>query len=258
MSKATIGEIKGELFGEHDVSEERLVELRNDTRKGVQSLLKAWNKEKEAERKQRERFEEMSVFEKSLRERGLRYYCGTDEVGRGTICGPVVASAVMLPEEFYLPGLDDSKKLSEKKREVYFDYIKRNALSIGVGIASSTEIDEMNIYQASKVAMKRAVEDLDKQPEYLLVDAMEIPLPIKQESIIKGDSKSISIAAASIVAKVVRDRMMKDLGEEYPQYGFERHMGYGTSEHIAAIDKYGVIREHRQSFAPVRERMGFI
>ncbi len=175
------------------------------------------------------------------------------KISRGPLAGPVVCAAVILGENFFLPGLNDSKALSEKKREQLYEYIMDHALSVGIGSASATEIDELNIYQATKLAMTRAVKQLEISPEYLLIDAMELPLSIPQTSIIKGDAKSISIAASSIIAKVTRDRYMKELGEKYPQYGFESHMGYGTSQHIQAIEKYGVIEEHRRSFAPVKD-----
>lgn len=235
------------------LSDSILNEIKNDERKGVQQLYKKWMKEQENLQKQKEKFTEMSAYEKELRFQNIQMIAGVDEVGRGPLAGPVVAAAVILGPDFYLPGLNDSKAVSEKKREIFYQYIMENAVSVGIGSASAAEIDELNIYQATKLAMTRAVGKLTVSPEYLLIDAMEIPLSIPQKSIIKGDAKSVSIAASSIIAKVTRDRYMTELGRKYPQYGFESHMGYGTAYHIESIGKFDIIDEHRRSFAPVKE-----
>ncbi len=250
----TIKEIE-EIFrnSEEVFGEEFLDEVKSDKRKGVQLLYSKWLRRKEEEKKLKDKFEQMSVFENELRYQNIHRIAGVDEVGRGPLAGPVVCAAVILGENFFLPGINDSKALSEKRRDQFYEYIMEHAQSVGVGSASAKEIDEINIYQATKLAMTRAIKKLDVSPEYLLSDAMELPLPIPQKSIIKGDAKSISIAASSIVAKVTRDRYMKELGEKYPQYGFESHMGYGTSQHLQTIERYGVIDEHRRSFAPVKE-----
>ncbi|HHW38863.1 MAG TPA: ribonuclease HII [Bacillales bacterium] len=250
----TIKEIE-EIFrnGEDLLGEKFLAEVKSDQRKGVQLLYSKWLKNKEEERKLKDKFEQMSIYENELRCQHINRIAGVDEVGRGPLAGPVVCAAVILGENFYLPGINDSKAISEKKREQFYEYIMKNARSVGIGSASANEIDELNIYQATKLAMTRAIQQLEIPPEYLLIDAMKLPLSIPQKSIIKGDAKSISIAAGSIVAKVTRDRYMKELGEKYPQYGFESHRGYGTSQHLQAIEKYGVIEEHRRSFAPVKD-----
>lgn len=251
----TIKEIEEIFRNKRDdfLDEEFLAEVKSDKRKGVQLLYSKWLKNKTEEKKLKDKFEQMSIYENGLAYQNIQRIAGVDEVGRGPLAGPVVCAAVILGENFFLPGLNDSKALSEKKREQLYEYIMDHALSVGIGSASATEIDELNIYQATKLAMTRAVKQLEISPEYLLIDAMELPLSIPQTSIIKGDAKSISIAASSIIAKVTRDRYMKELGEKYPQYGFESHMGYGTSQHIQAIEKYGVIEEHRRSFAPVKD-----
>ncbi|WLR44261.1 ribonuclease HII [Bacillus carboniphilus] len=229
-----------------------LNECKQDKRKGVQKLVENWWKRYEHERALKETFNEMMQYEKSLWENGIHYIAGIDEVGRGPLAGPVVAAAVILPVDFYLPGLTDSKKLSHQKREEFYSIIKEEAISCSVGIVSAKEIDAWNIYEATKKAMIKAINGLEKSPEHLLIDAMKIDVPIKQTSIIKGDQKSISIAASSVIAKVTRDNYMKDLGSKYPNYFFEKHMGYGTKEHLVALEKYGYIEEHRQSFAPVK------
>ncbi|MEH7456887.1 ribonuclease HII [Bacillus sp. JJ1127] len=253
MQKLTIKEV-GCLLQEITAEEdERFQMLIKDERKGVQNLITKWHKQKEQVQKEREQFLEMSQYEQALREQGLLYIAGIDEVGRGPLAGPVVTAAVVLPEDFYIPGLNDSKKLSEAKRERFYDEIKERAVAIGVGIVSPQVIDEINIYQATKRAMLDAIANLSCTPEHLLIDAMKLPTSIPQTSIIKGDAKSISISAASIIAKVTRDRMMKELGKEHPEYGFEQHMGYGTKQHLQAIETYGVLEEHRKTFAPIKD-----
>ncbi|MGE6378043.1 ribonuclease HII [Peribacillus muralis] len=230
-----------------------LQECLEDGRKGVVDLVGKWQRRYEKEQQEKNAFMEMTEFERQLRKQGFSILAGIDEVGRGPLAGPVVTSAVILPESFYLPGLNDSKKISESKRELFYEMIYKEALSIGVGIVHSDVIDEINIYQATKKAMIAAVNDLSDLPDHLLIDAMELDVPLPQLSLIKGDARSISISAASIIAKVTRDRMMKDYGEKYPEYGFEKHMGYGTSQHLDALDKHGLTPWHRRSFAPVKE-----
>ncbi len=177
------------------------------------------------------------------------YICGIDEAGRGPLAGPVVAGAVILPKDCRILYLNDSKKLSEKKRELLFDEIKEKAVSWGVGIVGPERIDEINILQATYEAMRQAISRLDVMPEILLNDAVTIPgVSINQVPIIKGDAKSVSIAAASILAKVTRDRMMAEYEEEYPEYGFAKHKGYGTAQHIQAIREFGPCPIHRRSF----------
>ncbi|MCA0990211.1 ribonuclease HII [Pseudalkalibacillus hwajinpoensis] len=228
---------------------------KQDERKGVVRLLAREGKKEQEKMKIRKMHEEMSVLEAHYRGNGRLAIAGVDEVGRGPLAGPVVASAVILDPEVPILGLQDSKKLSHAKLNDLFDQIHMDAVAIGVGVVSAAEIDELNIYQATKKAMQQAVEGLRVQADFLLVDAMHIPVQIDQESLIKGDARSVSIAAASIVAKVTRDRMMVKLAETYPEYGFERHVGYGTKEHLSALDEFGITEVHRKSFAPVRDRL---
>ncbi|MFJ7747027.1 ribonuclease HII [Peribacillus sp. NPDC097295] len=255
MMKTTmkINEISTRLKTISDPEDPFLQECREDTRKGVADLLNKWNKSYEKARQVRNTFLQMSEFERELRKQGFSILAGIDEVGRGPLAGPVVTSAVILPEDFYLPGLNDSKKISESKREQFYETIYKEAISIGVGIVHSEKIDEINIYQATKKAMMAAVNNLSELPDHLLIDAMELDIPIPQLSLIKGDARSITISAASIVAKVTRDRMMMEYGVKYPEYGFEKHMGYGTSQHLEALEKHGLTPWHRRSFAPVKE-----
>ena len=192
-------------------------------------------------------------YEKELRKNGIKLIAGVDEVGRGPLVGPVVTACVILPEEFNLEGLTDSKKLSEKKRNFFYDEIKRQAISIGIGIVSNEEIDKINIYEATKVAMKQAISNCDVKPEHVLIDAMKLDLDIPSTSIIKGDLLSISISAASVIAKVTRDRMMYELDKKYPMYDFKSNKGYPTKKHMEAIKEYGIIPEHRKSYGPVKE-----
>lgn len=193
-------------------------------------------------------------YEKELYQKGVHYIGGVDEVGRGPLVGPVVTACVVLPPDFILEGLTDSKKLTEKKREQFYTYIIEHAISYGIGQASPAEIDEYNIYQATKMAMKRAIDMVCKQLplEHVLIDAMPLELEIPTTSIIKGDAKSISIAAASVVAKVTRDHMMYALNEQYPQYGFDKHKGYPTKKHLGALQKYGTIEGYRKTYGPVK------
>jgi ribonuclease HII len=197
----------------------------------------------------------MWEYENMLYANNINYIGGVDEVGRGPLIGPVVASCVVLPKDFFLEGLNDSKKLSEKKRDIFYDYIKENCLAYGIGIVSPEEIDEINIYQASKKAMLIAIEEVRKKVplEHVLIDAMPLELDIETTSIIKGDSKSYTIAAASVIAKVTRDKMMYELDQKYPQYGFRNHKGYPTKKHIEAIHKYGLIEGYRKTYEPVKE-----
>ncbi len=191
-------------------------------------------------------------YEKKYYKEGFTLIAGVDEVGRGPLVGPVVTAAVILPKDYVLKGLTDSKKLSEKKRNYFYDIIKRDALSIGIGVVSNDKIDEINIYEATKIAMKEAISNLNIKPEVILIDAMKLDLDIKSESIIKGDLKSQSIAAASVIAKVTRDKMMYELDEKYPMYNFKNNKGYPTKDHVNAIKEYGIIKEHRKSYEPIK------
>mgnify|MGYP001625149641 FL=1 len=194
-------------------------------------------------------------YEHELWNQGVEYVGGVDEVGRGPLIGPVVTACVVLPHDFILPGLTDSKKLSEKKRDQFYDYIMEHAIAVEIGMDSPERIDEINIYQASKEAMIKAINQVkEKIPlQYVLTDAMPMELDIPVLPIVKGDAKSITIAAASVVAKVTRDRMMIVLDEKYPQYGFKNHKGYPTKKHLEAIRTYGLIDGYRKTYGPVKE-----
>ena len=253
MEKRSIKEIKLILEEIQTLSDERLTELRGDERKGVQDLIAKFERQYAKKAERAAHFEDMQNFERAVKQKGYRMIAGIDEVGRGPLAGPVVAAAVILPEGMEDIGLDDSKKLSAKKREEIFEMIKEQAVAIGIGIVDAFTIDKINIYEASKVAMKRAIELLPEKPDYLLIDAMKLDTGIPEEGIIKGDAKSISIAAASIVAKEVRDQMMKDYEQLYPGYGFAQNAGYGTKAHIEGLEKLGPTPIYRMTFAPVKE-----
>lgn len=223
-------------------------EYASDQRAGVQKMIQQCQTRIKKEKAENLRLENMLINEK-------KYYdtcdliCGIDEAGRGPLAGPVVAGAVILPKNHKIPYLNDSKQLSEKKREELYDIIYEQALAVGVGIASPERIDTINILQATYEAMRMAIEQLGVKPQILLNDAVIIPeVSIPQEKIIHGDAKSLSIAAASVVAKVTRDRMMKGYHELFPEYGFEKHKGYGSKEHIEALKAYGPCPIHRRSF----------
>jgi ribonuclease HII len=197
--------------------------------------------------------EDLYKYEKELINKSIKVIAGVDEVGRGPLVGNVVAACVVLPLNYKLEGLTDSKKLSEKKREKFYEIIKKDARAIGIGEVSPQEIDELNIYQATKKAMTIAINEANKQIklEHILIDAMPLELEIPTTSIIKGDAKSLTIAAASVIAKVTRDHEMYELDKKYPMYDFKNNKGYGTKKHIEAIEKYGIISEHRLTYEPV-------
>lgn len=244
----SIGEIKKEL--EHAELNELQVLMKQyeqDERKGVQTILLSCRRKLEKEEKEQLRLEKMLEYERKYKEYPL--ICGIDEAGRGPLAGPVVAAAVILPKECKIRYLNDSKQLSAAKREELFQVIMDTAITTGIGIISPARIDEINILQATYEAMRTAVSKLSKQPDLLLNDAVTIPMvSTPQVPIIKGDAKSMSIAAASILAKVTRDRMMMEYDEMMPEYGFASHKGYGSSAHIAALKKYGPSPIHRKSF----------
>ena len=192
-------------------------------------------------------------YEKELLKKGITLIAGVDEVGRGPLVGPVVAACCILPEKFNLEGLTDSKKLNEKKRDYFYEEIKKQAISYGIGIIDEKKIDEVNIYEATKLAMIEAIKNMDIKPEHILIDAMPLELDIPTTSIIKGDLKSITISAASVLAKVTRDRMLLELEKKYPMYDFKNNKGYPTKKHLAALSKYGIIAEHRKSYGPVKK-----
>lgn len=197
--------------------------------------------------------EDLYKYENELRSKKINIIGGVDEVGRGPLIGPVVASCVVLPKDFVLVGLTDSKKLSEKKRNEFYKIINEQALAIGIGIVDNKKIDDINIYEATKIAMKEAIKQVENQInlQHILIDAMKLDLDIPSTSIIKGDSKSISIAAASVIAKVTRDKMMYELDKIYPIYDLKNNKGYGTKKHMEAIKTYGITKYHRVTFKPV-------
>ncbi len=195
-------------------------------------------------------------FEQRAQQRGFKLIAGIDEAGRGPLAGPVVAAAVILPDRFDLPGLTDSKKLSEKQRNRFYPQIREQARAVGVGVASAAEIDQINILQATLLAMRRAVSRLSLTPDYLLIDGITpLPLDISQQTLKKGDSRSLSIAAASVIAKVVRDRIMSAFARQLPEYGLAKHKGYGTKHHRHAIAEFGPTWLHRKTFAGVKEHL---
>ncbi len=227
-----------------------LEEIKKDSRIGVQKLVQKYERKYETYQVELKRIQEMSQYEKHYYQKGVKYIAGIDEAGRGPLAGPVVAAAVILPKDCFIMGINDSKKLSLIKREELFEIINKKALSIGIGIVDPQTIDRINILQATFEAMKKALDALSLKPELVLVDGNQnIPdISVPQEDIIKGDQKSISVAAAAIVAKVTRDRIMDKFHELYSEYGFNKHKGYGTKEHIEAIKKYGLCPIHRESF----------
>ncbi len=222
-------------------------EYSKDSRPGVKALVKKAEKALDKYNAELERIEKLKEYERKYSE--YQYICGIDEVGRGPLAGPVVAGAVILPKDCCILYVNDSKKLSETKREELYDEIMEKAVSVGLGFVDNERIDEINILQATYEAMRQAIGKLDPQPQILLNDAVTIPgVSIKQVPIVKGDAKSISIGAASIVAKVTRDRLMVEYSKEYPEYDFAGNKGYGSAKHIEAIKKYGPCKLHRRSF----------
>ena len=223
------------------------LEYEEDSRAGVQNLIQKYQKQEEALNKERKRTEQMKIYEHKYEDLG--WICGIDEVGRGPLAGPVVAGAVILPRDSKILHLNDSKQLTAKKRDELYDVIMREAVAVGIGYASPARIDEINILQATYEAMREAISKLSVKPDVLLNDAVKIPqVDIRQVPIIKGDAKSVSIAAASIIAKVTRDRLMEEYDKVLPGYGFASNKGYGSAEHIAALKEIGPSPIHRQSF----------
>lgn len=243
-----ISEIKAE-FETADIKKrnELYVQYEKDERAGVVSLIQKYKKQAQKLAEEKKRIENMRIYEKKYAD--FSYICGIDEVGRGPLAGPVVAGAVILPKNCEILYLNDSKKLSEKKREELYDEIMEKAVATGIGIVSPAQIDEINILQATYEAMRIAISRLQPQPDLLLNDAVTIPeVAIRQVPIIKGDAKSISIAAASVIAKVTRDRLMVQYEEILPGYGFASNKGYGSAEHITALKRLGATPIHRMSF----------
>ncbi|EIG28490.1 ribonuclease HII [Streptococcus parasanguinis F0449] len=249
---ATIKEIKEQLASIQRLDDPLLTELEQDSRSGVIQAIAKRKKEIQKRLDEDERLEGMLAYEKECYALGMELIAGVDEVGRGPLAGPVVAAAVILPKACKIPGLNDSKKIPKSKHKEIYEAVLQNAIAIGIGVKDNHVIDQVNIYEATKLAMMEAIGQLGPQPQHLLIDAMKLDLPIPQTSIIKGDANSLSIAAASIVAKVTRDQMMEEFDREYPGYDFAQNAGYGTAKHLAGLDKLGVTPIHRRSFEPVK------
>lgn len=252
MKHKTIPQIK-QLIREEALQEKELAALKLDKRKGVQLLVQGYERRKQKEWELRKQFLKMCQYENEGYANGCRFIAGTDEAGRGPLAGPVVAAAVMLPSDWNLPGLNDSKQLNAEKRNHFFSVIKQEAISYGISVISNQQIDDLNIYEAVKLAMQDAIHQLHPTPDLVLIDAVKLPdLPYSSKAITKGDEKSISIAAASILAKVTRDRIMQQIHNEYPAYDFKANMGYGTKTHLQSIHDHGITPYHRKSFAPIK------
>ena len=247
----TISEIREILLG--SPSEEFLVELELDQRVAVKKLLQAYHKRIEKAALERERFHKMLSYERQYYDEGAKLIAGVDEAGRGPLAGPLVIAAVIMPQEFFISGLNDSKQISASKRDKLYDEILQKALSVSVNIVSISNIDELNIYRATQQGMAEVLLHLDKQPDVALIDAMPVEAgDIKTVSLVHGDALSASIAAASIIAKVTRDRIMEKLDTLYPAYKFANNKGYGSKDHMQAIDQDGVTEWHRRSYEPVK------
>ena len=249
---ATIKEIQQRLELVTDLADSFLAEAANDQRSGVQKAIEKRKRAIQAELDEDFRLEQMLRYEKELYKAGYQTIAGIDEVGRGPLAGPVVAAAVILPPECKIKGLNDSKKIPKKKHQDIYQAVMDKALAVGIGLMDSEIIDQVNIYEATKLAMKEALSKLSLKPDYLLIDAMKLDIDIPQESIIKGDANSLSIAAASIVAKVTRDKLMADYDKEYPGYDFAQNAGYGTKSHLQGLERKGVTPIHRKTFEPVK------
>lgn len=248
LTKYTIKDIEG-IFAKGKVDDSFLTACREDRRKAIGRLVRRYEKEQQ----DRERVAQMYVYEHQAIEDGYDVVAGVDEAGRGPLAGPVSVAAVILPPDLYLPKINDSKKLSAKVREELFDEIQDKAIAVGTALIDAQTIDRVNIYQATINGMYEAIFMLKPEPKKVLIDAVQLDnLPMASESIIRGDAKSASIAAASIIAKVTRDRLMDAYDKQYPEYGFAQHKGYGTAQHIEALKKYGPCPIHRVSFEPVR------
>lgn len=253
LAKLSNAEVKASLLQfltEEEIDQSEFVK---DERKGVQNAIISRKKQLQKEQALIDQYAVMSEFENNiLSTQPQALICGIDEVGRGPLAGPVVTCAVILNKEHRFLGLNDSKKLSASKRKELEYRLKNEVLDYAFGVASVEEIDQLNIYQATKLAMTRAIENLSNKPTHLLVDAMELDIDIPQQSLIKGDARSVSIAAASVLAKEHRDDYMRQLDTTYPGYGFSKNVGYGTNEHLKGIDQFGITKEHRKTFEPIK------
>ena len=248
----TIKEVKERLATIDRLDHPLFEELIYDSRAGVQSAINKRKRELQKQLDEDLRLEKMLTYEKELYAQEIQLIAGVDEVGRGPLAGPVVAAAVILPNNCKIPGLNDSKKIPKSKHQAIYQAVLDQAISVGIGVKDNHVIDRVNIYEATKLAMLDAIQELDPQPQHLLIDAMKLDLPISQTPIIKGDANSLSIAAASIVAKVTRDQMMAVYDQEYPGYDFAQNAGYGTTKHLEGLEKQGVSPIHRRSFEPIK------
>ncbi|KYP16981.1 MULTISPECIES: ribonuclease HII [Streptococcus] len=254
----TIKDIKSQLEAINDLTDPLFATFDTDSRAGVKKALEARKRAIQAILDEDQRLENMLRYEKSLYAQGYQAIAGIDEVGRGPLAGPVVAACVILPKNCKITGLNDSKKIPKSKHEMIYNLVIEKAIAVGIGLMTNEVIDEVNIYQATKLAMQAAINNLEGDnltPDFLLIDAMKLENSIPQESIIKGDANSLSIAAASIVAKVTRDRLMVDYDKAYPGYDFAKNAGYGTKNHLEGLRKLGVTEIHRRTFEPVKSML---
>jgi ribonuclease HII len=255
-SDMTLNEIKDYISLQAKVNNGWIEKLKQDSRTGVQKLGLALQRKMEAEVKEAQRVERMWAYEREHWTSGVRLIAGIDEAGRGPLAGPVVAAAVILPEDFDASGLNDSKQLTAEQRKALRERILLDAISVGVGVVDVDYIDEFNILQATFEAMRQAIKQCESIPELLLLDAVKLPgVHTNQISIIKGDAISHSIAAASVIAKTTRDQLMMDYAQLYPEYGFDEHKGYSAPRHYEALDRYGPCPIHRRSFQPIADRL---
>ena len=253
--KKTITEIR-ELLQAEEINAQVFAELQADPRKGVQQLLTARERRMQRQQEEQDRLYEMGRYERLWRQKGIERICGVDEAGRGPLAGPVAVAAVILPSDCLIIGINDSKKLSPLQRDRLYEEVQRQALAISLVWVKPEEIDQYNIYQATVRGMERAVRQLQPAPQAILADAVDLKrLDIPCQALIHGDALSASIAAASIVAKVERDRLMAKLDEQYPGYSLREHKGYGTAEHMAALQKLGPSPIHRKTFEPIRSML---
>lgn len=255
---ATIKDIKEALAQIDCLDDDRWDLYASDIRIGVQKAIVQRKKAIQAEIDEYVRLETMLRYEKELYQKGYQAIAGIDEVGRGPLAGPVVTACVILPKDCKIRHLNDSKKIPKKHHEEIYEEVLARALGAGIGIVDNDTIDRVNIYEATKLGMLQAIEQMKGEvtkPDYLLIDAMQLDTPIPQLSLIKGDVNSLSIAAASIVAKVTRDRMMAEYAKEYPGYAFDKNVGYGTKDHLAGLKQYGVTPIHRKSFEPIKSML---
>lgn len=255
---ATIKDIKEALAQIDCLDDDRWDLYTSNIRIGVQKAIVQRKKAIQAEIDEDVRLETMLRYEKELYQKGYQAIAGIDEVGRGPLAGPVVTACVILPKDCKIRHLNDSKKIPKKHHEEIYEEVLARALGVGIGIVDNDTIDRVNIYEATKLGMLQAIEQMKGEvtkPDYLLIDAMQLDTPIPQLSLIKGDANSLSIAAASIVAKVTRDRMMAEYAKEYPGYAFDKNVGYGTKDHLAGLKQYGVTPIHRKSFEPIKSML---